>query len=78
MKGTHAQLESLGQEISEQDFKTQIILSLPLSWEQYAKSSFAPDGKVNNVATISLPTSSSCTFKMSTNDVKVGEMLKEK
>jgi hypothetical protein len=50
MKGTHVQLESLGQEISEQDFKTQIILSLPLSWEQYAESSFAPDGKVNNIA----------------------------
>ena len=49
MKSTRVQLELLGQEISEQDFKMQIILSLPLTWEQYAESSFAPDGKVNNV-----------------------------
>ena len=49
MKSTRVQLESLGQEITEQDFKTQIVLSLPLTWEQYAESSFAPDGKVNNI-----------------------------
>jgi hypothetical protein len=36
-------------EIPEEDFKTQIIMTLPLSWERYAESSFATDGNINNV-----------------------------
>ena len=49
MEACRVKLESLGHVITEQDFKTQLICSLPLSWETYAESSFAPDGNVNNV-----------------------------
>ncbi|KAF8625757.1 hypothetical protein AX15_005211 [Amanita polypyramis BW_CC] len=49
MKKCQVQLESLGRQIPEEDFKTQIIMTLPLSWEHYAESSFATDGNINNI-----------------------------